>query len=121
MPGQSVQVEVGPPVQLDDLLALAAAEQWSNDLLYRRIADRIGASMQQLYARLHNVEQQMQMPCIDDDALMPLIGMCRWGVYRWGVCGWGVWVMLVVERPALGLHCYNIHPPTLSSQRMKWR
>lgn len=81
-PGQAVEVVVGAPVPVEDLLAAAATERWDDDQLYRRIADRIGLALQQLYARLHDKQQLEGLPCIDDDALMPLIGSS--GVYAEG-------------------------------------
>ena len=82
LPGQAVEVAVGAPVPVEDLLAAASAERWSDDELYRRIADRIGVALQRLDGRLHDRQQLEELPCIDDDALMPLIGMCTWPGHR---------------------------------------
>lgn len=64
---------------VEDLLAAAAAQQWSDDELYRRITNRIGVALQQLDGRLHD-RQLEGLPCIDDDTLMPLIGTTHCGV-----------------------------------------
>lgn len=73
---------MGAPVPVEDLLAAAVAQRWSDDELYRRIADRIGLALQELDARLHDRQLLDEVPCIDDDALMPLIGTL--------VCGFAI-------------------------------
>jgi hypothetical protein len=51
-PGRSVNVLIGEPVAVHDLLEAARAQGWTDDMLYVAISDRIGATLHALKARL---------------------------------------------------------------------
>lgn len=48
-----VRVAVGAPIPVDDLLATAQREAWSDHALYAAISDRIGSRLHAMHARLH--------------------------------------------------------------------
>lgn len=50
--GKDVRVLVGEPVEVADLLEAARRDAWPEDELYKRIAARVGLSLQSLKARL---------------------------------------------------------------------
>lgn len=66
-PGNAVKVLVGEPIPVQDLMDTAREEGWSDDLLYITIADRIGASLHALKARLEDKplsEVRTSPPCL---------------------------------------------------------
>lgn len=76
--GQTVRILVGEPVEIGDLVAAAAAQGWRPRDLHAAIADRVGAALYELKARLDGVAVVDVAPlrsaaerALEEEALLP--------------------------------------------------
>ena len=85
--GREVRVLVGEPVEVDDLLATAAAGGWGREALQAAIAERVGQALYRLKAELEGLALEAVAPqpaqlrqayaallTHDEETLLPLIG-----------------------------------------------
>jgi monolysocardiolipin acyltransferase len=61
-PGRAVRLLVGDPIPVADLMRAAEEQAWSDDRLYIAIADRIGAQLHALKARLEDAPLSQVLP-----------------------------------------------------------
>ncbi|GAB4819514.1 hypothetical protein N2152v2_006560 [Parachlorella kessleri] len=78
--GQEVNVLVGQPIEVADLLSQAQAEGWADNQLHLALTERVGQALYQLKARLEGVAVEEVMPqraqqtlSVSEETLLPLI------------------------------------------------